>query len=327
MPEPETDRAEALARLLAGESSPEEQAALRQWLAQSPDDEAAFRLLQQSAGRLTGPKVDVDAAWRRVAGRLPQTDAVTPLQPHVRWQPLLALAAVLALAVIGGLWAWQRAARPPMLAYSAPAGVPQVIPFDGGRMILAPRSRLVARHRAGMRPDQVRLEGEAWFEVAHDPARPFEVRVGDAVVTDLGTVFSVRGTHDGAVEVAVLEGSVSLKSASGQSVVIAGGNSGRAESGTVTRAPLASSERPDWLDGTLEFHDAPMSQVQAELRRWYGLELRLGDSTLAARHVTASFQGDSVARVLRVIALALGASVEQRGDTAVLNLSSAPSPE
>jgi transmembrane sensor len=129
------------------------------------------------------------------------------------------------------------------------------------------------------------------------------------------------------VEVAVLEGSVSLKSAGGEGVVIQGGNSGRAESGTVSRAPLASAQPPDWLDGKLELNDAPMSQVQEELHRWYGVDLRLGDPALATRHVTASFQGDSVSRVLRVIALALGASVEQRGDTAVLRLSGTPTPE
>jgi len=180
-------------------------------------------------------------------------------------------------------------------------------------MVLAPRSRLVARHQAGMRPAEVRLEGEAWFEIAHDPRHPFTVKAGDAEITDLGTVFSVRGHAGSPVEVEVLEGSVELRSAAGQRMVIEGGSAGRVEGGAITRSAVAGMARPAWIDGRLEFADATLAEVRAELRRWYGLDLRLGDSSLASRHVTASFQGEPVARVLQVIALALGASVEQRG--------------
>jgi transmembrane sensor len=58
--------------------------------------------------------------------------------------------------------------------------------------------------------------------------------------------------------------------------------------------------------------------VAADLRRWYGVELRVTDTALLRRHVSATFVGDSADRVLDVIALALGARVERRGDTAYL---------
>lgn len=184
-------------------------------------------------------------------------------------------------------------------------------------MVLAPRSRLVARHRAGMRPEEVRLEGEAYFELAHDPKRPFTVQAGAATITDLGTVFAVRAGADPAVEVEVLEGSVSLSFPGAVARVLTAGQGARAEAGRITPA-AGSAAPPDWVDGRLDFADAPMTTVQQELMRWYGLELRLGDSALASRHLTASFQGDSIGRVLQALALALGATVEQRGDTAIL---------
>lgn len=291
-------------------------------------DESLDRLLDESAARLrsTGPTPDVERAWRRVAARMHETDARAPGKTHVRWRPLLALAATLLLAVIGGLWAWRQSRLAPLLAYDAPVGVPQVISFEGGRMVLAPRSRLVARHRAGARPDEVRLEGEAYFEVAHDPDHPFTVTAGAATITDLGTVFAVHGRADGTVDVEVMEGSVSLHVPGVPAHQLTAGQSARAESGRITDAPAATTA-PDWVDGRLDFADAPMAVVQRELLRWYGLELRLGDSTLMDRHVTASFQGDSVGRVLQVLALALGATVEQRGDTAILRLPGTPAAE
>lgn len=294
-----------------------------------PDhDEQLDRLLDEAAARLrpAGPAPDVERAWRRVAARMQETDAAAPRAPHARWRPLLALAATLLLAVIGGLWAWRQSRRPPLLAYDAPAGVPQVISFEGGRMVLAPRSRLVARHRAGTRPDAVQLEGEAWFELAHDPEHPFTVTAGSATITDLGTTFSVRNRADGTVEVAVLEGSVSLSVPGARPHQLTAGKGARAAAGQITDTAI-SAATPDWVDGRLDFADAPMADVQRELMRWYGLELRLGDSALASRHVTASFQGDSVGRVLQVLALALGATVEQRGDTAILRLPGTPAAE
>lgn len=294
-----------------------------------PDhDEQLDRLLDESAARLrtAGPAPDVERAWRRVAARMQETDAIAPPVSHVRWRPALALAATLLLAVIGGLWAWRHSQQAPLLAYDAPAGVPQVIPFQGGRMVLAPRSRLVARHRAGTRPEAVQLEGEAWFELAHDPRHPFTVTAGSATITDLGTTFSVRNRADGTVDVEVTEGSVSLSLPGAETRRLIAGQAARAAAGHITES-RATAVTPDWVDGRLDFADAPMPDVQRELMRWYGLELRLGDPTLASRHVTASFQGDSVGRVLQVLALALGANVEQRGDTAILRLPGTPAAE
>jgi transmembrane sensor len=60
-----------------------------------------------------------------------------------------------------------------------------------------------------------------------------------------------------------------------------------------------------------------MPEVTADLRRWYGVELRVTDTTLLDRHFTGSFSTESPQRVLEVIALALGAQLQRRGDTAL----------
>src|SRR5690606_32688824 len=63
---------------------------------------------------------------------------------------------------------------------------------DGSRVLLGPASELVVAGGYGAADRGVELRGEAYFEVDHDEARPFRVRVGDALVTDLGTVFTIR---------------------------------------------------------------------------------------------------------------------------------------
>ena len=79
---------------------------------------------------------------------------------------------------------------------------------DGSRVTLNTRTR----GRALVNEQERRFwleEGEAYFEVAHDPARPFVVMAGKDRVTVLGTRFSVR-YEDGRTEVTVLEGRVRL---------------------------------------------------------------------------------------------------------------------
>jgi len=55
--------------------------------------------------------------------------------------------------------------------------------------------------------------------------------------------------------------------------------------------------------------------VTGDLRRWFGLELRVTDPLLAARHLTAAFDQDARADVGHIVAAALGARVDQSGDT------------
>lgn len=316
MPESQSPDDEAMARFLAGESPPAERAELQARMDRDPHHAAEFELLRRATaglGRDPSRRVDVEAAWRRVAPQLGET--------RRPWLRVTAMAAVLALVALGGFWAWRQSSALPSLVYAAPVGSPQVIEFDGGRMVLAPRSTLTARHRAGARPEEVRLEGEAYFELSHDAARPFRVRVGDAEVRDLGTIFTVRGGAGQPVSVLVLEGVVSLRSqaSSRDSAIVPAGSRGRLDpDGALTTSATPGTVRPSWVDGRLEFSDATMAEVQAELRRWYGLELRLGDSALANRHLTATIQGEPASRVLEIIALTLGASVERRGDTAVI---------
>ena len=165
------------------------------------------------------------------------------------------------------------------------------------------------------------LAGEAWFQVRHDPTVPFAVRVSHAIVRDVGTTFTVN--EAGAlVRVAVSEGVVSVARTDRPDPGLVLGAGDRGEVGPAGRITVqrggATDEDAGFTLGRLVFRDAAMDQVAADLRRWYGVELRVPDSALARRHVTASFDGEPASTVTRAIALALGARVTQRGDTIIL---------
>ena len=180
---------------------------------------------------------------------------------------------------------------------------------------------------------EVALVGEAYFVVTHDALRPFTVRAGGAVIRDIGTEFSVRSDGRGLVRVVVREGSVQLSHprdsvvlSPRDSVVLSRGDVGTIASDGRLSASRGAATDDDlaWTRGQLVFKDASVAELGADLRRWYGVELRVTDSALLRRHFTGSFVDESPSRVLDVIAIALGARAERRGDTVYIRPAAAP---
>jgi transmembrane sensor len=342
----ETADWEALARFLAGESSAPEADAVRGWLAESPDRQAVLSALDRAMDRGATPPpadLDVEAALARTHARMdaPETPVIPFRRPErtvqvpaaaPRRRNLTCLrAAAAVLVLLGAYFAWQvvRGGRAgTVLAYTTGVGERDSVRLpDGTRVLLGPASHLALVPGYGARSREVRLRGEALFDVPHDDARPFTVRAGAAQVRDIGTVFSVHADSGAGVRVVVTSGAVALsaaRDAGADELVLRQGEGGvLAEGRSVAERTPASADDLAWTRGRLVFRDAPLAQVAAELRRWYGIELR-ADDAVSGRRLTASFQGESAEDVLRVIALALGAEMTTRGDTAVLHAAGAP---
>lgn len=340
---------DVLARYLAGESSAAEAEAVRRWLAEQPTRAELLRDLEQPILRLrrVPPRdLDVEGALRRVHARMEsptlhlETAITTAGSRRLLvggWGTALRAAAVVALLVGGALLA-RVLLRGPIgitptgsaLATASPSyhtGVGQrdsVRLPDGTRVLLGPASTLTLA--VNFSTDRVvTLRGEALFDVRHDAAHPFAVRVGSALVQDVGTRFMVVGDAGDRVRVVVTEGAVRLSSAAAPpgaaaSVLLHAGDAGTVEPDgrALAQAHADATDELAWTRGVLVFRGAPVSEVATSLRRWYGIDLRVTDSTLARRHLTTSFNGESRERVLQVIALALGGHIEVHGDTAIL---------
>jgi transmembrane sensor len=192
---------------------------------------------------------------------------------------------------------------------------------DGSTVVLAPGSVLTVASGFGDAAREVTLEGAAYFDVTHDDARPFTVHAAAADIRDIGTAFSVKTVADGGVAVAVTQGIVALgaRASTATPVELHAGDRGLVAAGAVavTRG-VVTGDDVAWTQGALRYRDATLAEVRADLQRWYGLDVRVTDSAMAQRTITAAFRGEPVARVIEALALTLGAAVEQRGDTVLL---------
>lgn len=332
---------EALARYLADESPAEEAQAIRRWLEAHPADDTLLRALDNAIDRaapsLRAAEVrgaDIDAALARATARLAPAGTRAPDRAPWWRGSVVRVAATLAL-VAGSVLLWRTTQRGSDAAAPASARTyvtrvgqrDSVRLDDGSRIVLGPASRLVVAANYGEPGREVSLDGEAYFEVAHDDAHAFTVRAGGAIIRDVGTTFTVRTDDGERVRVAVSAGAVLLAPDTGpadRGVVLHPGDVGvlRADGGIAAARGTATADEAAWRSGRVVFRDASLDHVRAELRRWYGLELRVADSAIAGRHLTASFEGDSASAVLRVLELALGARIERRGDTVVVRAAS-----
>ncbi|HYV96839.1 MAG TPA: FecR domain-containing protein, partial [Gemmatimonadaceae bacterium] len=276
-------------------------------------------------------RVDVEAALASVHTRMGRNaaSALKLERPSRAWYAETWVRAAAAVVVIAGAtWALAgRQQKPEVQTASAQpsvfrTGVGQrdsVTLPDGSKVTLGPGSSVsVPAEYASART--VTLNGEARFDVAHNAARPFVVRLPEGSVTDIGTVFTVRSYGGAGADVAVQAGSVALRSGTSDSVVLRAGDAGSMTAdGKVTRAARAGSDDDTaWLKGQLVFREAPMVRVRTDLKRWFGVEIVTLDSTLAARHLTVSFSAESRAQMLDIIAGMLGATYDTHGDTVVL---------
>jgi transmembrane sensor len=159
---------------------------------------------------------------------------------------------------------------------------------------------------AGKGVEAVRLEGEAYFEVPHDPDREFVVETPAGVVRDLGTSFNVRARDD-EVAVVVSEGLVALESA-GQVVEVRAGEGARALRGLAPEAAGHADVRAAlaWTTGRLVFIDRELEDIAAELTRRFGKTVSVAPDIRDAR-ITAAVSAESgVEDAVHVVALAAG---------------------
>jgi ferric-dicitrate binding protein FerR (iron transport regulator) len=341
----EMDR-ELLDRYLSGDVSPEEGARVEAWLAEDPERWAQFATLRDQIAQAALSESAVEEAkaevWARLEGEVGRVKEVGPgararrsrgpawkfaLSTGRPWLTSGQLAAALIVAVIGGsalgvLLLRSRPSAPAqaMRIAATPPGQRAIFRLpDGTQVVLGVASalRYPAAFRNGSR--EISLKGEAYFEVVHDPRRPFVVRAADLVAQDLGTEFTVRAyPEDAGARVVVREGRVAIRAAAratgAPERVVAPGQLGRlGGGGEPIVEPADTAAYFAWTEGRLVFTNTPLREAVRQIERWRDVEIHLSSSDIGERRFTTSFGDESTPAILEVIGTGLGLDVVQNG--------------
>lgn len=283
------DRAAAWsARLEVSALTPVEARELQDWLDQDPAHEALlaqFTLLQDAA------RAELSAM--KELGLLRDEPSVGTRPRHWRvWGVGLAAAAALVLAAI---W-WVRLPQ----AIATPAGKRQDVTLaDGSHVALNARTTLAVHLRGGQR--RVRLDqGEAYFEVAKDPDRPFFVETSAGVVRVTGTHFNVRSESAEALEVTVLEGSVAVQAGGTDRALAANDQLDYHGIAPEVHAldPTAAAEVIAWREGRVICTSVPLRVVLGRYARYHDVQIEV-DARVETLPVGGIFNLDDLDGFLR----------------------------
>lgn len=342
-PEPEDhDRSidwPLLTRYVTNEATAAERAAVDRWFAADPKHAELLEELRsvwvQTAGDMSGWDAErAIASLRAAASNAPvAARAIGPRRvsaPHLAMPrqrfPIAIAAGIVGIVAISGVVVQRRVASY-RAAHPAAAQVTDVTTRraqqaevhlnDGTRVILGPSTRLSYSTAFNVQDRTVSLDGDAYFDVVHNSAKPFRVKTARGVAEDIGTAFVVRVRDTSALQVVVAEGAVVLRSAKdagGDSLVLRKSQLGRvlANGELVLRSGVAAEGYVAWTRGQLVFEDAPLTEVAADLSRWYDADVRVANPRLALRHFTGQFERRSVSEAVHVVAAVTGVTVRRK---------------
>jgi transmembrane sensor len=267
--------------------SAEERAEFARWLAADPQHRQAF----DAVGALW---TELDTIKHRIA--VPEIIAAKTPWSFNRWAlPTLAMCC-LALCLSNPLSILLRADF-----HTGYGEMRDIRLSDGSTVHLNSNSALAVSIDNNQRQLTL-LQGEAWFEVSPDTARPFQVHAEHGTVTALGTAFNIRlrgsqtevsvTLHTVAIDVEKVSGQRHALVSEGQQLVY------DPQTGLGSVNAIDSRTVTAWQRGKLVFQNQPLGEVIAELNRYYRGYLLISDDSIAERRVNGVFRTDQPLAVL-----------------------------
>lgn len=292
-----------------------ESRAFRAWLDDHPAHREAYaeaEALWAELGGIPDPRLDFGTQRHPAGEEVRDAPAARPRRRY-RLRTFAAAAASLLLATVIGLWA---VGGPDGLRADHATAVgetKQVTLADGSIVHLNTDTALSVDISDDCRCIGL-LRGEAFFEVASEPGRPFRVAAGHGASEALGTAFAVREAGE-TVTVAVSEGRVRVVQDRAEAgdrarVTVAAGEmarygaAGGIETGHVDMAALTA-----WRRGRLVFAERRLRAVVAELDRYRPGTILFLDSATAEQRFTGVFGLDNTDRALAAIEATLPVDV------------------
>lgn len=313
-----------LDRYVKGETTNEENQLVERWLEENGNPNQVWQSLDQSDKDqwLSSVLSDINSTIH------PAEVKVVPLPPTKRWlwQRIAAAAAVVLVVFTLYLqWPyWQSLLHPVQLTVlHAPVNQKQVITLaDGSRVWINAGSELRYPKTFNGKIREVYLSGEAYFDIHHDPAKPFIIHTGEVRTTVLGTAFNIKEDENKhTVQVTVTRGKVSV--ANGRKLlgilipnqqISFNTLKEEASQATVNAAAVIA-----WQQSDLYFEDVSFGEAIERLQQHFQVKISFRNEKLKdCRFTGTSAHGEELDKVLRVMCAFNKATYEVKPDGSIV---------
>lgn len=303
---------------LSGDLSEEDRSVVDEWRKESYENEVLFHDSQNAWEALPllheMEQFNSFEALKKVNSRLSQSHTSS-------WRLIIqrvAAVLLLPLLVYSGYitvknFSAKKLLKEPVLTQTITSRQGMVTQFtlsDGTKVWLNSNSELQFPVRFTGNVREVKMRGEAFFDVARNEKQPFRLNAKELNVDVLGTSFNVISYDDEKQsEVVLIEGKVNLSAKTGEVTKEFGSiHPGqravyKEESQKISIENTEVDKYISWRDGNLVFRDDPMEDVIKRLSRWFNVEIIINDPEIESYIYTATFRNENLEQVLKLLKL------------------------
>ena len=337
-----TEKERILLGYLLNELSDIEQRKIEEWINEDPDHEQEVKLLAEIwQTPSTYPTiVNIEDEQKKLWSRLHREYEYSPNARENKFlvaRNIFRYAAAITLLLGLGYIFWDNmqteVPKTPVLVETIervnPLGQKSRIQLpDGSNVWLNADSKLSYSSDFGVSARELQLEGEAYFEVAEDPAKPFKVYTDNLVITVLGTSFNICAYEGQLIEkIALKTGKVKIQYLTklGTSFVPSFLKPGELASFDVNSNIIDISKygRIDpygWKDGRIVFNNATFDEVIEALSRWYNVEFHVTGTLKQEWSYGSTFENEILVNVLESLKFSEKIEYELNGSVVKLTL-------
>ena len=294
-------------------ASAEERQEVENWLAGNEENQGLFdqwkKVWEQSESLKDFEAIDVEARWKQFKQEVKFEEETKTVRffPAV-WRYAAALLLIAAATFL--LWP----------GGNSQAGMLEVVASNGPEMVTLPDgSQVWLNEQATLRyPAQfaankrlVELEGEAFFEVTHNPAQPFSVMADDTETRVLGTSFNIKEQEGNKLELVLVTGKVRFSRANDWEILAPGEKLIVDDAGEISKSDNANPNFMSWRTRKLVFDSTAMHQVVRDVEALYGVQISIDSEIIRDCPLHTTFQNDDLLDVLETFKILFDAEVQQ----------------
>ncbi|UZR98173.1 FecR family protein [Chondrinema litorale] len=304
-----------IGKYISGEANTAEKAEVKQWLSESEENKVVFQQIknfwEESHENLS--KVE-QSSWQKLSNHIDFNGSAineTPVKPIPKnSKPYLYWAAAIAFILTSVFLFWNanyyqsinHIAK--IIESNADYGSKVNIRLaDGTQVKLNSGSKLTYPEEFTGNERRVTLTGEAFFDVAKNPQKPFVITTGNINTTVLGTSFNVQASSLSEVKVAVLTGKVKVTDTLNQQQVFLLPEdlaTVQTANGNISKTKFDATLVFGWKDGKLVFKEASLKEVLNQLEKWFGFtfEKSIDFNEPTTHDYYSVFQNESLTNVM-----------------------------
>ena len=313
-----------ITKKLSGEISYDEDQNLQAWLQEQEEHQKIFDSYQATWNEMDRVKGkssrEVDLEWDRLEKAIDFKASTPKAQERSLFGNVYRYAAAAIFFVLAGFAVNYFLSSQGSEQLVAQVQIQEVELSEGSKVTVNSNSKLIYPKQFQKDKREVELSGEAFFEVAKDPDRPFIINTGDIRIEVLGTSFNIKAYEDQEeIEVTVSTGKVAVYTSEDPDervILVKGQKAIFYKSSTKIEVSLNENINfNSWKTKQIIFEDTPMPEVIRIINEIYKSDLKLVGEQLTDCPVTTTFDNQSLESVLNVLESTLDLSIKKKGNS------------